>query len=295
MKIIAISTFAVILMMAFWVITSAKIPEFSSVENYQGSLKKGEYVFNASGCASCHSSPDTTQEEKLVLTGGRAFPSPFGTFYAPNISMDKVHGIGAWSEKDFVNAVRHGVSPEGKHYYPSFPYTAYANMTDQDIKDLWVYFKSIPESSKPSIDHDLPMYLRWRRPLAFWKILNKREPIIELVSVDTTLKRGAYLVETLGHCGECHTPRNFIGGLQYEYWLGGAKNPAGRGMIPNITSSKLNWNTEEIVEYLASGFTPDFDVAGGHMAHVIENTSKLTEEDRIVIAEYLKAIPGVQK
>ena len=295
MKIIAISTFAVILMMAFWVITSAKIPEFSSVENYQGSLKKGEYVFNASGCASCHSSPDTTQEEKLVLTGGRAFPSPFGTFYAPNISMDKVNGIGAWSEKDFVNAVRHGVSPEGKHYYPSFPYTAYANMTDQDIKDLWVYFKSIPESSKPSIDHDLPMYLRWRRPLAFWKILNKREPIIELVSVDTTLKRGAYLVETLGHCGECHTPRNFIGGLQYEYWLGGAKNPAGRGMIPNITSSKLNWNTEEIVEYLASGFTPDFDVAGGHMAHVIENTSKLTEEDRIVIAEYLKAIPGVQK
>ena len=295
MKIIAISTSAVILMMAFWIITSAKIPEFSSVENYQGSLKKGEYVFNASGCASCHSSPDTTQEEKLVLTGGRAFQSPFGTFYAPNISMDKVNGIGAWSEKDFVNAVRHGVSPEGKHYYPSFPYTAYANMTDQDIADLWVYFKSIPESSKPSIDHDLPMYLRWRRPLAFWKFLNKPEPIIELVSSDATVQRGAYLVQTLGHCGECHTPRNFIGILQYDYWLGGAKNPAGRGMIPNITSSKLNWNTEEIVEYLASGFTPDFDVAGGHMAHVIENTSKLTEEDRIVIAEYLKAIPGVQK
>lgn len=295
MKIIAISTSAVILIMVFWVITSAKIPEFSSVENYQGSLKKGEYVFNASGCASCHSSPDTTQEEKLVLTGGRAFQSPFGTFYAPNISMDKVNGIGAWSEKDFVNAVRHGVSPEGKHYYPSFPYTAYANMTDQDITDLWVYFKSIPESSKPSIDHDLPMYLRWRRPLAFWKFLNKPEPIIELVSSDATVQRGAYLVQTLGHCGECHTPRNFIGILQYDYWLGGAKNPAGRGMIPNITSSKLNWNTEEIVEYLASGFTPDFDVAGGHMAHVIENTSKLTEEDRIVIAEYLKAIPGVQK
>ena len=205
------------------------------------------------------------------------------------------NGIGAWSEKNFVNAVRHGVSPEGKHYYPSFPYTAYANMTDQDIADLWVYFKFIPESSKPSIDHDLPMYLRWRRPLAFWKLLNKREPIIELVSSDAMEQRGAYLVETLGHCGECHTPRNFIGGLQYEYWLGGAKNPAGRGMIPNITPTKLTWETEEIVEYLASGFTPDFDVAGGHMADVIENTSKLTEEDRIAIAEYLKAIPGLQK
>ena len=168
-------------------------------------------------------------------------------------------------------------------------------MTDQDIADLWVYFKSIPESFTPSIDHDLPIYVRWRRPLAFWKLFNKREPIIDLASADATIQRGAYLVETLGHCGECHTSRNFIGGLQYEYWLGGAKNPTGRGMIPNLTPAKLTWNTEEIVEYLASGFTPDFDVAGGHMADVIENTAKLTEEDRLAIAEYLKAIAGVQK
>ena len=295
MKIIVISTTAVILMVAFWILTSAKIPKFSSLENYQASLERGEYVFNASGCASCHSSPDATEAEKLVLTGGRSFPSLFGTFYAPNISMDKVNGIGAWSEQDFANALLYGVSPEGQHYYPSFPYTAYANMTDQDISDLWAYFKSIPESSKPSIGHDLPMYVRWRRPIAFWKLLNKREPMTELVSLDATEQRGAYLVETLGHCGECHTSRNFIGGLQYKYWLGGAKNPAGRGMIPNITPTKLTWNTEEIVEYLASGFTPDFDVAGGHMADVVENTSKLTEEDRLAIAEYLKAIPGVQK
>ena len=295
MKIIVISSTTVILMVAFWILTSAKIPKFSSLENYQASLERGEYVFNASGCASCHSSPDATKAEKLVLTGGRSFPSLFGTFYAPNISMDKVNGIGAWSEQDFANALLYGVSPEGQHYYPSFPYTAYADMTDQDISDLWAYFKSIPESSKPSIDHDLPMYVRWRRPIAFWKLLNKREPMTESVSLDATEQRGAYLVETLGHCGECHTSRNFIGGLQYKYWLGGAKNPAGRGMIPNITPTKLTWNTEEIVEYLASGFTPDFDVAGGHMADVVENTSKLTEEDRLAIAEYLKAIPGVQK
>ena len=295
MKIIGISTIIVTSLVVFLVITSAKTPEFSSAENYSGSLKKGEYVFNASGCASCHSSVDATQAEKLVLTGGRSFPSPFGTFYAPNISMDKVNGIGAWSEEDFANAVLHGVSPKGTHYYPSFPYTAYAEMTDQDIADLWVYFRSIPESFTPSIDHDLPIYVRWRRPLGFWKLFNKRKPIIDLVSTDATIQRGAYLVETLGHCGECHTSRNFLGGLQYEYWLGGAKNPTGRGMIPNLTPAKFTWNTEEIVEYLASGFTPDFDVAGGHMADVIENTAKLTEEDRLAIAEYLKAIPGVQK
>jgi mono/diheme cytochrome c family protein len=295
LKIIGISIITAISLAVFWAITSAKTPEFSSVENYSGSLKKGEYVFNASGCASCHSSVDATQAEKLVLTGGRSFTSPFGTFYAPNISMDKVNGIGAWSEEDFANAVLHGVSPEGTHYYPSFPYTAYAEMTDQDIADLWVYFRSIPESFTPSIDHDLPIYVRWRRLLGFWKLFNKREPIIDLVSADAKIKRGAYLVETLGHCGECHTSRNFIGGLQYDYWLGGAKNPTGRGMIPNLTPAKLTWNTEEIVEYLASGFTPDFDVAGGHMADVIENTAKLTEEDRLAIAEYLKAIPGVKK
>ena len=295
MKIIGISTITAISLVVFWAITSAKTPEFSSVENYSGNLKKGEYVFNASGCASCHSSVDATQAEKLVLTGGRSFPSPFGTFYAPNISMHKINGIGAWSEEDFANAVRHGVSPKGTHYYPSFPYTAYAEMTDQDIADLWVYFRSIPESSTPSIDHDLPIYVRWRRLLAFWKLFNKREPIIDLVSTDAKIQRGAYLVETLGHCGECHTSRNFIGGLKYEYWLGGAKNPTGRGMIPNLTLAKLTWNTEEIVEYLASGFTPDYDVAGGHMADVVENTSKLTEEDRLAIAEYLKAIAGVQK
>lgn len=295
MKIISVSAIAAISLVVFWVITSAKTPEFSSLENYPGSLKNGEYVFNASGCASCHSSPDSTEADRLVLTGGRSFPSPFGTFYAPNISMDKANGIGAWSEEDFANAVLYGVSPEGKHYYPSFPYTAYANMTDQDIADLWVYFKSLPETSTLSIDHNLPIYARWRRPLAFWKLLNKSETMKETVSSDASIQRGAYLVETLGHCGECHTSRNLIGGLKYDYWLGGAKNPTGRGMVPNITSTKLSWNTEDIVEYLLSGFTPDFDVAGGHMVDVIENTSKLTDEDRLAIAQYLKAIPGVQK
>ena len=118
---------------------------------------------------------------------------------------------------------------------------------------------------------------------------------VKLISSDPTVERGAYLVETLAHCGECHTSRNLIGGLQYEYWLGGAKNPAGKGIIPNITPVKLHWSEEEIVEYLTSGFTPDFDVAGGHMVDVIKNTSRLTEEDRLSIAKYLKAIPGVKK
>jgi len=295
LRIIGFGIVASILMLLFWVITSAQSPGFTNTENQLGNASRGEYVFNASGCASCHSHPDGAQSEKLLLTGGRPFPSPFGIFYAPNISMDKVNGIGAWSKEDFSNAVRYGVSPEGKHYYPSFPYTAYANMTDQDILDLWVFFQSLPGDSSASINHDLPFYVGWRRLIAFWKLLNNSEPNVELISSDLMIERGAYLVETLAHCGECHTSRNLIGGLQYEYWLGGAKNPAGKGIIPNITPAKLHWSEEEIVEYLTSGFTPDFDVAGGHMVDVIKNTSKLTEEDRLSIAKYLKAIPGVKK
>ena len=295
MRIISFGIVASILISLFWVITSAQAPGFPHTENQLGNVARGEYVFHASGCASCHSHPDGTQSEKLLLTGGRPFPSPFGIFYAPNISMNKVNGIGAWSKEDFSNAVRYGVSPEGEHYYPSFPYTAYANMTDQDILDLWIFFQSLPGDPSASINHDLPFYVRWRRLIAFWKLLSNSESTVELISSDRMIERGVYLVETLAHCGECHTSRNLIGGLQYEYWLGGAKNPAGKGIIPNITPAKLNWSEEEIVEYLTSGFTPDFDVAGGHMVDVIKNTSRLKEEDRLAIAKYLKAIPGVKK
>jgi mono/diheme cytochrome c family protein len=119
-------------------------------------------------------------------------------------------------------------------------------------------------------------------------------PSQPLLNLSQEEEQGRYLVEVLGHCAECHTPRNRLGGLQRARWLAGAPNPSGKGNIPNITPAALDWSVGDIAEYLSSGFTPEFDTAGGSMAEVIENTARLTDADRLAIAAYLKRVPAVQ-
>lgn len=247
-----------------------------------GVPSKGEMVFHAAGCHSCHS--DKTNPDQLALVGGQAFPSDFGTFYAPNISSDPVHGLGAWSMIEFANAVQKGISPRGQHYYPAFPYTNYARMTPQDIVDLWAYLLMQPAAATPSKDHDVGFPFNIRRGLGLWKQLFIDE---DWVVQETASVRGRYLVEALAHCGECHTPRNAIGGLDLSKWLDGAPNPSGKGRIPAITPNQLQWDAIDIVYYLEEGFTPDFDSVGGHMVAVVDNMSKLPAQDREAIATYL--------
>ena len=257
--------------------------------NYAGLTgvpSKGELVYHAAGCHSCHGSE--TDKDQLALVGGQAFPSNFGTFYAPNISSDPLHGIGAWSLMDFANALQAGVSPEGKHYYPAFPYTNYARMTPQDVVDLWSYILLMPASPTPSKAHDVGFPFNIRRGLGVWKQLYMDDSwIVE----NPASERGRYLVEALAHCGECHTPRNALGGIDRSKWLEGALNPSGRGNIPAITSSELGWDEVDIAYYLLEGFTPDFDSVGGHMVPVVENMARLPESDRHAIAAYLSALP----
>ena len=247
-----------------------------------GQLARGEQVFHAAGCHSCHASE--TDETQKALVGGQAFPSDFGTFYAPNISSDPTYGIGAWSFLDFANALQKGVSPNGQHYYPAFPYTNYARMKPQDVVDLWAYLLLEPGSPTPSKSHDIGFPFNIRRGLGAWKHLYLTQ---DWVVDDPASERGRYLVEALAHCGECHTPRNAIGGLDLSNWLQGAPNPSGKGTIPAITPSKLQWDAMDIAYYLEEGFTPDFDSAGGHMVSVVENMAKLPTEDRDAIAAYL--------
>jgi len=242
----------------------------------------GETVFHAAGCKSCHGSP--ADDAQTALVGGQAFPSAFGTFYAPNISSDPVHGLGAWSFLEFANAVQKGVSPQGQHYYPAFPYTNYARMTPQDVVDLWAYLLLQPAAATPSKPHDVGFPFNIRRGLGLWKLMYFDE---DWVVDEPASTRGRYLVEAMAHCGECHTPRNVIGGLDKERWLQGAPNPSGKGTIPNITPSSLQWDAVDISYYLETGFRPDFDSAGGHMVPVVENMAKLTPEDRMAIADYL--------
>ncbi|MEC8581942.1 MAG: cytochrome c [Pseudomonadota bacterium] len=256
-----------------------------------GNPDNGQTVFTAAGCASCHHAPAAEKDAKLVLTGGQKFPSDFGTFIAPNISSDPEHGIGGWSLTEFASAVTKGVSPDGSHYYPAFPYTSYTKMTDQDVADLWSYMQTLPASDAPSQPHEVGFPFNIRASLGGWKLLfMSDEWVVQNVSTEAETK-GRYLVEALAHCGECHSPRNALGGLDRNNWLAGAPNPAGDGRIPALTPGQLDWASEDIAYYLESGFTPDFDSVGGHMVEVVDNFAKLSAEDRTAVAQYLKALP----
>ncbi|MGL4236045.1 c-type cytochrome [Tabrizicola sp.] len=266
----------------------------AEVANLTGDVAKGELVFWATGCASCHMASGAKDEAQLVLSGGQRFPSDFGTFVAPNISQDPEYGIGNWSLLDFASAVTRGVSPEGEHYYPALPYASYAKMELQDVADLYAFMKTLPADPTPSAAHELGFPFSRREAVGVWKLLFLSDDWAIAGNMTPTAARGRYIAEALAHCGECHTPRNFLGGMDTARWLGGAPNPSGEGRIPNITPGKLGWTAPDIVQYLTTGFTPDFDVVGGHMVHVVANMARLPESDRQAVAEYLLAVPNVE-
>ena len=279
-----------------WFVTAPSALPNDAFDGVSGDPARGETVFTAAGCASCHMAPGAEDEAKLVLAGGQRFPSPFGTFLAPNISMDPEHGIGDWTARDLGNALLHGTSPDGQHYFPAFPYTSYAKMADRDIADLWAYMQTLPASDTPSQPHEVGFPFNIRRSLGGWKTLFlKSDWVMQGDDLGPELTRGRYLVEALGHCAECHTPRNALGGLDLNRWMAGAPDPSGKGTIPALTPDKLTWSATDIAYYLETGFTPEFDSAGGHMAHVVSNTAKLSAEDRTAIAAYVKALEAPAK
>lgn len=263
----------------------------------QGDAARGERIFYAGGCASCHAAPKSQGEARLRLAGGVRLETDFGAFVAPNISPHVADGIGNWSAGDLANAMLRGVSPDGAHYFPAFPYASYARMAPGDIADLHAYLMTLPPVEGQAPPHEVGFPFNIRRGLGLWKLLFlSPEPVIALpANAPEPVALGRYLVEGPGHCGECHTPRNPIGGLDKGQWLAGAKAAEGQGNVPNITPHEQGigaWSEGEIVELLTTGFTPDFDSVGGAMADVVANTSRLRPEDRAAIAAYLKAIPA---
>jgi mono/diheme cytochrome c family protein len=261
---------------------------------YTPDLANGLVAFNAGGCASCHAVPN--QPDRLRLGGGLAIPSPFGTFYAPNISPDETYGIGRWSEAQFVTAVTKGVSPSGEHYFPAFPYTSYAHARIVDIRDLFAYLKTLAPVSGHARDHDLPFPFNIRRNVGIWKLMFFDErPFAPDTSRSPPWNRGAYLVNGLGHCAECHSPRNFLGGIIAAQRFAGGPNPEGEGWVPNITQKGIgDWSAKDIDYFLETGQMPDGDSAGGSMVRVIKNTSQLSAGDRAAISEYLKSLASVE-
>ncbi len=279
----------------FWFVTRPGGMDADAYTGLTGDVARGETVFWAAGCASCHAAPESEGDARLVLAGGLPFKTDFGTFYAPNISPDPQAGIGGWSVDDLGNAMQAGVSPGGQHYYPVFPYTSYVKATGQDIADLYAFLKTLPPVSVANRPHDVGFPFSIRRMMGGWKLLFFGDDwALEGDDHSDEVIRGRYLAEALGHCAECHTPRNAIGGMDRARWLAGGPNPSGEGKIPNITPGALEWSAADIAEYLKSGFTPSFDVVGGEMADVVKNISHLSDADRAAIAAYLKAVPAVK-
>jgi mono/diheme cytochrome c family protein len=294
-KLVAIAGLAAVVgVAAFWIITTPAVISAAALPAHAPDIANGATVFNAGGCASCHAVPG--QPDRLRLGGGLAIPSPFGTFFAPNISPDPSDGIGGWSEAAFVTAVLKGTSPRGTHYFPAFPYPSYQHARIEDIRDLFAYLKTLPPVTGRVRDHDVPFPFNIRRNLGGWKFLFlDGKPFTPDPARSEQWNRGAYLVNALGHCAECHSPRNLLGGVIASQRFAGGPNPEGKGWVPNITQKGLgDWSEKTIAYFLETGETPDGDNVGGAMARVIRNMAELGDADRAAMAVYLKSLPAVE-
>jgi mono/diheme cytochrome c family protein len=278
-----------------WWLTAPQRVDPARLASLSADSGRGEAVFHAAGCASCHMAPGAQGDARLVLAGGQRFETPFGTFVAPNISTDPTHGIGGWGVQALADAVMAGVSPEGAHYYPAFPWASYAGMAPQDMVDLHAYMATLPADATPSQPNDIGFPFNIRRGIGVWKLAFAGDgPVLDLPDLTEAEQRGRYLAEVLGHCGECHTPRDALTGApDTGRWLAGGPDASGKGKVPNITPAALDWTAAEIAEYLNSGFTPDYDSAGGHMALVVSNFARLPASDRDAVAAYLKRVAPV--
>lgn len=274
------------------------VPGIGLAQGLDGDAATGEVLFAAGGCANCH----TDRKNKgPLLGGGVPIKTAFGTFYGPNISSHPEFGIGKWTDTDFIRALREGVSPDGAHYYPAFPYPSFTNLTDADLKSLRAYIMALPPVAVRSKPHELRFPYNIRLAMMLWNFLHLEEgPLASDPSRSPEWNRGRYLSDGLAHCAECHTPRNVFGALDRQRWMAGnakGEGPEGEA-VPNITSHEESgigkWNIDEIAESLKTGMLPDGDSFGSLMADVVEHgTAKLSDADRRAIAVYIKSIPAL--
>ena len=270
------------------IVLVALVPE----RPWSAEAERGAYLVRAAGCISCH----TDKAGKgPFLAGGRAIVSPYGNFYSSNITPDAETGIGAWSDADFIQALSHGESPTGRTYYPAFPYASYSAMRREDMLDIKAYLFAQTPVRQENRGHELRFPFSWRFSIYPWRWL-----FFSSGEFDPDGGRGAYLVEVLGHCAECHTPRNMAGGLKRGRHLAGTRYGPDGHSVPNITPDSAtgigNWSEADIVFFFKTGLKPDGDDVQGHMRETIEDgLSHLSDEDLTAIADYLKAQPAIRQ
>jgi len=258
-------------------------------------VARGKYLFEAADCSGCHAGDGSG----AAPSGGLGLDTPFGKFRAPNITPDKRYGIGDWSEAEFRRALREGVGKHGEYLFPVFPYTSFTRLDDRDAGDLYAYLMSLPPVPAPDKPHEAKPPFGWRPLLFFWRALffveggKKPDP-----ARDAQWNRGDYLVHAVGHCEECHTPRNALGATKASLaFSGNVGGPDGQN-APNITSDVAtgigDWSVADIETLLKTGMTPDSDMVGSGMKAVVRGTSRLTDADRHAMAVYIKSLPPIR-
>ena len=288
-----------LLALLWWLARPQPPPVFTDTENYPvgTDINHGEYLVNIAGCVSCHTDADNAGAH---LAGGAKLDTPFGSFFAPNITSDKETGIGAWSFADFARAMHLGKAPSGASYYPVFPYTSYTQISFLDLRSMYDYLQTTSPIKAQTRPHETPWYIT-RLLLPIWQALFFRPGVFHPVSGhDETLNRGGYIVNAVTHCGECHTPRNILGATRPELFLAGTEDGPDGDPVPNITSSEANgigdWDKDELALYLEEGELPDGDYAGGAMVDVIDNsTSKMEPGDLQAVVKYILSVPTADK
>lgn len=268
------------LVVSAWLFRTPSVSD-QAIPTVAEAIDRGRYLVQAGGCISCH------EDDNGTLSGGMGIDSPFGTFYASNITPDPETGIGGWQGSDFLRALKHGRAPNGSFYFPAFPYRAYAGISDEDALDIAAYLMSLePVAAQPPA-HDLPGWVgRWQ--MAGWNLLADMAEPEPAQYDDPQLERGAYLTRSLGHCSECHTPRNALGISRSDQEFAGGDMPDGH--VEAIDAETLaNWSEEDLALFLFIGLKPDGEYVGGKMEPVIEhNTGQLTDEDRAAMAAFFK-------
>ena len=280
-KLFLIGSFCVLILMALLLFLPPSVSGSAALSDSEEAIERGKYLVIAGGCISCHRGEDEAES----FVGGLALESDFGTFYAPNITPDMETGIGSWQAKDFLLALQHGRKPGGSFYYPAFPYRAYAGLRDEDVLDIGSYLMSLEPQNNVVPKAQTPIWLnRWA--MAGWNLLADMSEADAESFDDKLVARGAYLARNLGHCGECHTPRNAVGILDASREFAGAT--LGEEVIEAINAEALSeWTTNNFDIFLFIGLKPDGDFAGGDMNDVVEhNTSKISDEDRDALAAF---------
>jgi mono/diheme cytochrome c family protein len=254
-------------------------------------LARGEYLTRAADCAACHNAPGGKP-----FAGGLPFKLPFGTIYSTNITADRETGIGDWSDDDFVRALHRGIAPGGHYLYPAFPYTSFTAMSRDDALAIKAYLLSLPQQHVANKENNLifPFSQRWG--MAFWNLAFLRDRrFAPDPAQSAAVNRGAYLATALGHCGECHTPRNLAYGMESSREFAGDVLQGWHAY--NITSDKRfgvgAWSDAQLASYLSSGHAQGRGSAAGPMAEAIENSLQyLTSEDIGALVAYLRTIPA---